>query len=162
MDNLLYNAVAPWQGYFHWLGNIREGEGKNGHYAFADFTLMYRDHKMQEQYITFSTGNADHVELLKGLQQGTPLRVSWAPASAYDNNRDRWYPSLKCWGVMVIKQDAQQAPQQQTQAPAPAPVQSAGYAPMPQARQQDAWKNPMDSSQFAQSNYTPSDADLPF
>ena len=56
MDNLVCNAVAPWKGYLHWVGNIREGKTNSGDdYAFADFTLKYTDHRMQEKYITFST-----------------------------------------------------------------------------------------------------------
>lgn len=118
MDNLLYNAIAPWQGYFHWVGNIREGQTpRGGNYAFADFTIKYRNHRMQENYITFSVADQDKVDLLKSLKPGTPVRVVWTPETSYDANRDRYYPKLQAWSVTVIH-DQEAQPQPQNAAPA--------------------------------------------
>lgn len=109
MDNLVYNAVAPWKGYLHWLGNIREGTSKSGNeYAFADFTLRYTDSKMQEKYITFSAGNVDIVKLLKGAGIGTPLKVQWVPDTKEDPQRDRWFPSFVAYNVSVIRNEGPQ------------------------------------------------------
>ena len=86
---------------------------KNGkEYAFADFTLSYSDHKMQEKFITFSTGNVDVVKRLKSLEIGTPLRVAWLPDTREDAQRDRWYPSFSAYGVTVLRDEA---PHQQKQ-----------------------------------------------
>ena len=103
MDNLVVNAVAPWQGYLHWIGNIREGDGSKGHWAFADFTLKYSDSKMQEKYITFTVGDAEKVEMLRKLPIGTPLKVSWFPDTTENPNTDRWYPKLVAYNVSVLK-----------------------------------------------------------
>lgn len=130
MDNLVVNAVAPWKGHLHWLGNIREGVGKNNNeYAFADFTLKYTDSKMQEKFITFSIGDVEKVQMLKGLEIGTPLKVFWVPDTAEDQQRDRWYPSLRAYNVSVVE-EAKPAdtkvrrpdyPQQSSRGPIPTP-----------------------------------------
>lgn len=141
MDNLVYNAVAPWKGYLHWLGNIREGETKSGaEYAFADFTLRYTDHKMQEKYITFTASSVSTVDTLKRTPLDTPLRVYWTPEAKEDTQRDRWYPSYNAYSVSVIREDASPRQQQHRQAPA----------------------NQQAEPQRSRSNYTPSNDDLPF
>lgn len=151
MDNLVVNAVAPWQGFLHWVGNIREGNGRNGEYAFADFVLRYTDHKMKEKYITFSTGNIDNVEKLKQLQIGTPLRVMWYPESSEDQQRDRWYPSYQAYFISVIELgDSQPQPQKQQAVPQ--------QAATPQSN--EGWKNPYTPP--AQPQYSHGTDDLPF
>ena len=138
MDNLVVNAVAPWVGYLQWVGNIREGQGKNGPYAFADFTLKYSNSKLEEKYITFTVSNVEQVEFLKGLDLGTALRVSWFPDTSEFSRGDdtRWYPSLRAYNIGLAKVTEPAKPAQPSQ-PAPAPVKHAapkpqsGYAPVP-------------------------------
>lgn len=148
MDNLVCNAVAPWKGYLHWLGNVREGTSKAGNeYGFADFTLKYTDHKMQEKFITFSTGSVETVKLLKSVPIGTPLKVAWLPDSKEDAQRNRWYPSYSAYNVSAIRDEGPQKVQQQS---APAQGQRASYPqPQPPLPQSDT-------------NYQPDEGDLPF
>ena len=165
MDNLVVNAVAPWQGYLHWVGNIREGKSRNGNdYSFCDFTLKYSDHKLQEKYITFTSSTVESVSLLKGLQIGTPLKVGWMPDTQEDTQRDRWYPSFKAYNVSVIKDVATPAstkpekitapnfPAQGTSMPSGAPK----YKEIPP---DEGWKNPMKAQS---SDYEPDEDNLPF
>ena len=153
MDNLVVNAVAPWQGYLHWLGNIREGNGKNGPWAFADFTLKYSDHKMQEKYITFTISDVDKVKMLKGLQIGTPLKVGWMPDATENTQSERWYPTNRAYNVSVI-----QAVEQPT-APKPEKITVPNFPAQPQPAH-GTWKNPMKAQ--PDYGYTPAPDDLPF
>lgn len=152
MDNLVVNAVAPWQGYLHWVGNVKKGDGKNGEYAFADFTLKYTNSKMQEKFITFSASSIEAVALLERTEIGTPMKVQWFPDTAEDPQRDRWYPKFAAFNVSVIKD---------VQAPAPAPKAEKITAPnFPnQQDSHEAWKNPTKAEQV---DYQADSSDLPF
>ena len=153
MDNLVVNAVAPWVGYLQWVGNIREGQGKNGPYAFADFTLKYTNSKMEEKYITFSVSDVEKVEFLKSLETGTPLRVSWFPDSSEFSREGaaetRWYPSLRAYNIGLAKtgERAKEGNQRQAERPRQAYAQIPSVPPRP-----------------APSDYTPApdETDLPF
>jgi len=144
MDNLVVNAVAPWQGYLHWLGNIREGNGKNGPWAFADFTIRYTDHKMQEKFMTFSIGDVDKIDMLKKLDIGTPLKVGWTPDATENTQADRWYPTNRAYNVSVIKGVDAPKPQKTEKITAP-------NFPQPQP--------PLPGND---THYSPAETDLPF
>ena len=159
MDNLVVNAVAPWQGYLHWLGNIREGNGKNGPWAFADFTLKYSDHKMQEKYITFTIGDAEKVEMLKNTPIGTPLKVGWVPDATENTQAERWYPTNRAYNVNVIEGIVRPEKPKAEKITAPNfPEQpNTAYAPIPKT----SYPQPIPPLP-PMPDYTPSDNDLPF
>ena len=150
MDNLVVNAVAPWTGYLHWVGNVRKGNGKKGPYAFADFTLRYTSTQMQEKFITFSISGEDNVELIENSPIGTPLKVHWFPDTAESQDAGRWYPKLAAFNVSVIKD-----------VPPPSHVRAEKItAPSyPEKREPEAWKNPLPKEDRS---YSPDDTDLPF
>jgi len=159
MDNIVVNAVAPWRGYLHKFNNIREGNGKNGPWAFADLTVKYTDHKMQEKYMTFSIGSPELVEKLRNVAVGTPVQVAWYPDSTEDTQRDRWYPSNKAYNVTVIESIQQPTAQKPERITAPNfPTQpNTAYAPVPKT----SYPQPIPPLP-PMPDYTPSDSDLPF
>ena len=156
MDNLVVNAVAPWKGYFHWIGNVREGKSKSGNdYAFFDFTLKYSDHKMQEKYMTFSCGSVETLELLKKIDYGTPLKVYWSPDARENTQNERWYPTNTAYNVSVIQDEG---PVKLEKAEAPKPAQS-GYAPMPKA---PSYPQPVPPMPPEDRSFMPDDSEMPF
>ena len=164
MDNMVVNAVAPWKGYLHKFNNIREGNGKNGPWAFADLTVKYTDHKMQEKYMTFTVGSAELVEKLRDVAVGTPVQVAWYPDSTEDTQRDRWYPSNKAYNVTIIESVPQPEKPKAEKITAPNfPEQpNTAYAPVPsKLDSREAWKNPYPTPDFS-ADLPDDDSGLPF
>ena len=157
MDNLVVNAVAPWRGYLHKFNNIREGNGKNGPWAFADLTVKYTDHKMQEKYMTFTVGNPELVDKLRDVAVGTPVQVAWYPDSTEDTQRDKWYPSNKAYNVTIIESVPQPERPKTEKITAPS-FNTSPYKPVPGT----SYPQPIPPTPPEPVGYNPPEDNLPF
>ena len=144
------NAVAPFEGRLHWVGDVREGQSQTtgNEWKQANFVLSYVNHQMQEAFIAFSLSGVDRVNKLLSLPLGTQIKVTFIPsARSYTDNEGKvkWFGSNDAISVNPV-QPAQAAqptgypqqggyaqpayPQQGTQLPGQAQRQYQPQAPV--------------------------------
>lgn len=106
------NAVSPWEGTLVWVGEVKEGTGRNGLvWKSVDFTLRYYDQRMNEKNITFNLFGADRVERLLATPIGTNLTVTWWPESSAGKD-GRYWPknTVLAFGLAQTEEKAAEAP----------------------------------------------------
>ena len=114
---MVVNAVAPWEGQLIWVGTPNGGFSQNGEeWKSVDFVLSYTDGKLQERNICLNAFGTEKVNRLLSTPLGTLLRVTFQPTARQYN--EKWYGKNEVFGISVIQQQTQPAPQ--------------GYAPQPQ------------------------------
>lgn len=111
MDQSIVNAVSPFVGKLHWVGQVSGGESKTtgNPWKRVDFTISYVDAQLQTRYITFSLSGVEKVDRLMQIPIGTTIRVTWRPSGNEYNGR--WYPKIDAVGIFV-EQVRPQAPAQ--------------------------------------------------
>lgn len=113
---MVVNAIAPWEGKLVWVGTPNGGFSQNGEeWKSVDFVLSYTDGKLQERNICLNAFGVEKVNRLLSTPLGTLLRVTFQPTARQYN--EKWYGKNEVFGISVIQQQAQPAPQ---------------YAPQPQ------------------------------
>lgn len=147
---MVVNAIAPWEGKLIWVGTPNGGFNQNGEeWKSVEFAISYTDGKLQERQILFSAFGIEKVNRITNMPLGTLLRVTFQPTARQYN--EKWYGKNEVFGISVIQQQAQPAPQyapqpqyppQGTAIPQQAPAYPAQpsypqpqYAPAPQAVQ---------------------------
>lgn len=115
------NAVSPFEGRLHWVGDVKEGVSQNtgNPYKMAKFTIVYTNHQMQESYITFSISGVEKVDRLLATPLSTLIRVTWVPnARAWTdaNGKTTWFGTNDALGFAPVEANQPQpryAPQGQ-------------------------------------------------
>ena len=92
------NAVAPFEGRLHWVGDVREGvsQSTGNEWKQASFVLAYTNHQMQEAFIAFSASGVDRVNKLLSLPLGTQIKVSFIPSARSYTDQEgkvKWFGS---------------------------------------------------------------------
>lgn len=92
------NAVAPFEGRLHWVGDVREGvsQSTGNEWKQASFVLAYTNHQMQEAFIAFSASGVDRVNKLLSLPIGTQIKVSFIPSARSYTDQEgkvKWFGS---------------------------------------------------------------------
>lgn len=92
------NAVAPFEGRLHWVGDVREGQSQTtgNEWKQANFVLAYTNHQMQEAFIAFSCSGVDRVNKLLSLPLGTLIKVSFIPSARSYTDQEgkvKWFGS---------------------------------------------------------------------
>lgn len=104
----IVNAVAPFEGRLHWVGDVREGESQTtgNPWKQANFVLQYTNHQMQEAFIAFSVSGVDRVNKLLSLPLGTLIKVSFFPsAKSYvdQEGKTRWFGSNDAFAINPVQ-----------------------------------------------------------
>ena len=173
------NAVAPFEGRLHWVGDVREGQSQTtgNEWKQANFVLAYTNHQMQEAFIAFSCSGVDRVNKLLSLPLGTLIKVSFIPSARSYTDQEgkvKWFGSNDAISINPVQGVAVQPaayppqggiaqptyPQQGTQIPGQFQRQPQ-YAPQPAYQPQaPVYQQPV---QQQPANGNPQDSqDLPF
>lgn len=128
MDQSIVNAVSPFEGRLHWVGQVASGQSQNtgNPWKRVDFTIAYTDLQMQQRFITFSLSGVEKVDRLLSTPLGTVLRVTWKPVS--NEYQGKWYSRNDAVGFYAPQaqqsaQNVQQPQYGQQYAPQQAPAQ---------------------------------------
>lgn len=104
------NAVSPWEGVLHWVGQPKEGSTRTGgEWKSVEFVLKYEDRNMNEKFMLFSAFGLGLVEKLLSFPTGTALKVVWFPESTYYEKTERWYMKNSVISIGLAKQEAESA-----------------------------------------------------
>lgn len=169
------NAVAPYQGILHWVGQPAQGvsQATGQPWKSVQFVVKYIDSQMKEQFIVFDLTGVELVDRLLATPAGTEIRVSWRPSARQwtdQQGQTKWFAQYSAFGFVVVPQEQQQAPM-----PQPAPQPYGGYpqqpvyqqarpapAPVQSAYQQAPPMQPQAPSAPAPAPAAPQNDDLPF
>ena len=130
MEQSVLNAVSPFEGKLHWVGQPTAGQSQStgNPWKRVDFTICYVDSQLQNRYVTFSLSGVEKVDRLLQIPLGSVIRVTWRPSG--NEYQGKWYPKVEALGIFYQQaQAAPQAPQYPQY-----PQQQAGYA-QPQYQQ---------------------------
>lgn len=141
MSQNIVNAVSPWEGRLHWVGQVMSGQSQTtgNPWKRVDFTLSYVDAQMQVRYITFSLSGVEKVDRLLTIPLGTTIKVTWRPSG--NEYQGKWFTKNEAIGIFTPQSGTQVAqPQQPPQQYGPQYSQPQGFvrqqAPMQAPPQQ--------------------------
>ena len=80
MDQSVVNAVSPWEGKLHWVGQVVSGQSQStgNPWKRVDFTVSYVDAQLQNKFVTFSLSGVDKVDRLLQIPLGATINMNGA------------------------------------------------------------------------------------